>query len=192
MLRIAVFDQSSNKTGYAVFSGTGLTRWGVINLSKEKDVSSRIKDMCLEINTIIDKVKPDIVIFEDVNLRTSPKTLIMLAQIQGCIMMSCFLSGIKFAKYAPATWRRIIGITQNNKTKRANLKEQAMAFVRAGYGINVGDDCAEAICIGLAHLKNENLLPDFENLKRSKKNSKESNDGKENVCKQDGQDNQGK
>ena len=83
-MRLIAFDQSSTKTGYAIFSDTDLTRWGVLDYSKDKNVQNRVKEMCLEINKIISKVKPDLVIFEDVNLRTSVKTLIMLAQIQGC------------------------------------------------------------------------------------------------------------
>ena len=178
-MRIVSFDQSSVLTGYAVFNGTGLTRWGVLDYSKNKDTQARIKDMCVEIDTIITKVKPDLVIFEDVNLRNSVKTLIMLAQIQGCIMQSCHLKNIPFVKYAPATWRRIVGIQQSNKTERENLKEQAIAFVRNSYGIKVGDDCSEAICEGLAHLKNEGLLPELTDLKRSsKKNEENYKDGK--------------
>ena len=177
-MRLLSFDQASTKTGYAVFSGTDLTRWGVLDYSKEKDTSERVKIMCLEMDTIISKVKPDIVIFEDVNLRTSVKTLIMLAQIQGCIMQSCYLKDIDFVIYAPATWRRIVGIKQSNKTERNNLKQQAIAFVRAGYGIKVGNDCAEAISIGLAHLKNEGLLPELKDLKRSSNKKENTINGK--------------
>lgn len=176
-MRLIAFDQSSTKTGYAIFSDTDLTRWGVLDYSKDKNVQNRVKEMCLEINTIISRVKPDLVIFEDVNLRTSVKTLIMLAQIQGCIMQSCFLKGIDFVIYAPATWRRIVGIKQSNKIERKNLKDQAIAFVRTGYGIKVGDDCAEAICEGLAHLKNEGLLPELTDLKRSSKNKEKLTNG---------------
>lgn len=176
-MRLLAFDQSSAKTGYAVFSDTSLTRWGVLDYSKNKDAVSRIREMCLEIDTIISRVKPDVVVFEDVNLRTSIKTLIMLAQIQGCIMQSCYLKGIPFVIYAPATWRRIVGIKQNNKTERENLKEQAIAFVRDSYGIRVGDDCAESITLALAHLKNEGFLPELTNLKRSSKKNKENFNG---------------
>lgn len=178
ILRLLTFDQSSVRTGYAVFSGTGLTRWGVLDYSKNKDTPVRIKEMCLEIDNVISKVKPDIIVFEDVNLRTSVKTLIMLAQIQGCIMQSCYLKNIPFIVYAPATWRRLVGIKQSNKIERENLKEQAIAFVRSSYGIKVGDDCAEALCLGLAHLKNEGLLPELIDLKRSSKKNEENFNGK--------------
>jgi len=167
LLRIASFDQASVKTGYAIFSGTDLTRWGVLDYHKETDVNIRFKNMCLEINTIIERIAPDVVVFEDVNLRTSVKTLIMLARIQGCIMQSCFLHNTPFVIYSPVTWRKIVGINQGNKIERKELKEQAIAFVRNGYGIKVGDDCSEAICEGLAYLKEQKLLPELTNLKRS-------------------------
>lgn len=176
--RIASFDQASSKTGYAIFSGTNLTRWGVLDQHKEKDANIRFKYMCSEIDTIIDRVDPDVVVFEDVNLRTSVKTLIMLARIQGCIMQSCFLHNIPFVIYSPVTWRKIVGINQSNRIERKELKEQAIAFVKNSYGIKVGDDCSEAICEGLAYLKEHNYLPELTNLKRSSRKKENLNNGK--------------
>ena len=73
--------------------------------------------------------------------------------------------------YLPTKWRSIIGIKQGKGEgrKRADLKEQAIAFVREAYEINIGDDCAESITIGLAYLKENELLPSLDNLKRSRK-----------------------
>lgn len=162
-LKILSIDQSSVRTGYAIFNGTDLIKWGVLDFHKEKDIEVRLLGMCKDIDAMISKMKPALVVFEDVSLRTSVKTLIILARIQGCIMQSCYTRGIQFMIYAPTTWRRICEFSQNNKIQRKELKEQAIAFVKNGFGIRVGDDCAEAICIGLAHLKSSGELPELPN-----------------------------
>lgn len=169
-MRTCVFDQSSKKTGYAFFDNSNLTRWGLLDYSKDKDVDIRIQEMSQKINTIIEKSRADIVVFEDVNQRNNIKTLITLSHLQGMIMYSCYMYNKEFVIYSPSTWRRIIGIQQGSKVKRESLKEQAIAFVRQAYGIAVGDDIAESICIGLAYLKDHNMLTDYKITK--KENSK--------------------
>ena len=173
-MRICVFDQSSKKTGYAIFDNSDLTRWGLLNFSDENTTETRIRLMSEKIATIIARSKADVIIFEDVNQRNNPQVLITLSRLQGMIMFSCYENEKDFVIYAPSTWRRIVGIRQGSKIKREALKEQAIAFVNQSYGIKVGDDVAESICIGLAYLKQHNMLTDFKVKKKEK-----SNNGKE-------------
>lgn len=160
-MKICVLDQASIKTGYAIFDNSDLVRWGLIDLSKEKTIENRFKTMIQKIDLLISRINPDLVIFEDVNKRNNIKTLIMLSRLQGSIMNSCCLHNKPYKIYAPSTWRKIVNITQGAKVKRAELKKQAMAFVKQSYGITVGDDIAESICIGLAYLQEHNMLTDY-------------------------------
>lgn len=116
--------------------------------------------MCSQIHFMITKTKPDFVVFEKISLHSSVKTLTLLARLQGSIMQSCYINHVDFAMYAPSTWRRLLGLLHGGKAMREEHKKRAIAFVRNGYGIKVGDDCAEAICIGVAHLKNTHILTD--------------------------------
>lgn len=151
-MKILSIDQSTVRSGYSVFVNTDLVKWDILDLHKEKDATYRFKLMCLQLDSLIQKIMPDIVIFEDVSLRASIKTLIDLSRLQGAIIQSCANRDINYVIYPATQWRRMVGITQNSKIKRNELKEQAIEMVRNGYGITVGDDCAEAICIGLAYL----------------------------------------
>lgn len=81
-------------------------------------------------------------------------------------MMMCFIERIPFEVYAPTRWRKAIGIKQG-RTKREELKEAAIDFIRQGYGIRVGDDVAEAIAMGLGHLRLTDQLPDLSNLTKT-------------------------
>ena len=170
-MRIFALDQASYKTGYALFDGIDLVRWGHLDAKRCDTTHERVEDMMTLINNLIVKIHPHKVIFEDVQLQGSPQTLILLARIQGAIINCCTANGIPYKMYLPTKWRSIIGIKQGKGEgrKRADLKEQAIAFVREAYEINIGDDCAESITIGLAYLKENELLPSLDNLKRSRK-----------------------
>lgn len=160
-MKICVFDQSSKRTGYAIFQDSTLVHWGLLDYSNNDDSSARIELMSKSIASIIEQTKPDKVVFEDVNQRNNVKILITLSRLQGMIMFSCYENQTKFTIYSPTTWRKIIGIKQGSKIKRECLKEQAINFVHKNYDLRVNDDIAESICIGAAYLKERNMISDF-------------------------------
>lgn len=160
-MKILALDQAQNVTGYSVFDGTDLIKWGVLNYFKE-DVEYRLPLMCNHIQLIIKKYRPQLIIFEGVSLKDSVQRLIHLAQVQGCIIQMCIEDKIPYKIYQPTLWRRILNFEQNNNTTRNELKQQAINLVYECYGIKVKHDCAEAICIALAHLKRTGLLPDLD------------------------------
>lgn len=157
-MKICVFDQSSKRTGYAIFQDAKLVHYDLIDYSENNNSSARIELMSKSIASIIKQAKPDKVVFEDVNQRNNVKVLITLSRLQGMIMFSCYEANTKFAIYSPTAWRKIIGIKQGSKIKRESLKEQAINFVQENYGLRVNDDIAESICIGIAYLKDNNFI----------------------------------
>ena len=174
-MRICALDQSTTKTGYAIFTDSSLARWGI--LVSEPDISpeERLQNMSRQIEMVIEKTNVDLVVFEDISLHASVQVLIQLARLQGRILQMCAERGIDYIIYPPASWRKTLGFRQGNGIKRRELKEQAIAFVKKSYGIVLGDDVAEGICIGLSYLKNNRMLPDLDNLTFSgnqKKNCK--------------------
>ena len=56
----------------------------------------------------------------------------------------------------PSSWRASLGIKNGRGIKRTTLKQADIDFVKEKYNINVNDDEADAICIGLAqYVKSE-------------------------------------
>lgn len=161
-MRILAVDQSTRSTGYALFNDGDLRSYGVIT-SKNKDPLIRMREMCLQINNLIKKYKPSLMVIEKVSLHSSVPVLVSLANLQGCIYQMCFERDIEYLLYAPSTWRRIIGII-GGRLKRDEYKKKAVAFIESSYGITVNDDCAEAICIGLAHLIETGVISPKENV----------------------------
>ena len=178
-MRVISLDQSSIRTGVAVFDNSNLIHHGVIDLHKEKDADLRTKEMCKEIRQLVKKYCPNCIVLEDVNLRNgSVRTVIMLARLSGNIQEMGFEANIPIVFYSPSTWRRIAGIKMGREIKREQLKQAAIDMVYTTYGFKCGDDEAEAIIEGLAYLKENNLLPDLTDLKRSSKKNEENFNGK--------------
>lgn len=159
-MKILALDQAKSITGYAFFENTDLVKWGVCDYEKE-DYEARTILMCHHIRYLIAKFKPDIVVFEGVVLQKDKvQRLIYLAQLQGCIIEMCLERFIPYKIYQPSYWRSVLGFEQRNEMQRIEYKKKAQDFVRDKYGINVGFDCADAICIALAYLKDSGELPD--------------------------------
>lgn len=151
-MKILSFDQSTNLTGYAVFTNSKLKNFGLIdchNLSGEE----RFKKMIMEVYALIDSVKPGFVVIENVQNQANAQAVIMLARLQGAIIGYCYKKNIPWKMYLPTQWRKLIGIKQGKGIKRDELKAQSLEFVKTITDDLVSEDIAEAIAIGCAYLK---------------------------------------
>lgn len=95
----------------------------------------------------------DHIVIEDTVLQKSPQTMKKLSQIQGVLIGYCIEHGLPYFVLPPASWRKLLAFKQGNGIKREELKQQALQLVESTYHIQVSDDEADAICIGLAHIK---------------------------------------
>lgn len=159
-MRILALDQASILTGYAVFDNGDLVDFGKLSIEKSTPPTDRFEEMCRKIHLLFLKSRADIIIFEDVSLRTSIKTLIVLSRLQGAIMDLSYHYNVGYKIYPPTQWRKILGFTQG-QTSRSDLKVQAIDYVKKCYGVTVKDDIAEAICIGLAFLRDSNVISEL-------------------------------
>lgn len=147
LIVVLSFDQSSTKSGWALFENDDYFSSGVLNLSSIKDSTERLMKMGKAICQRIDEAKPDKVIIEDVFDKNNVATLVLLARLQGAIMEHCFMKDIPVTILAPKVWRKIVGI---KKKDRNGAKEEAIQLVNELYGIQATADECEAICIGKA------------------------------------------
>lgn len=155
-MKILVLDQASIVTGWAVFESGKLKRHGKVDLSKKKTASNpliRYKRMCNAIQDLVDKEKPDWLIFEEVALQTNVATLHTLCQLQGSILQMCFERNIEHYVFSPSSWRKLLDFQQGKGIRRPQLKEQAKVYVEHKYEEQVSEDEADAICMGCAFIK---------------------------------------
>lgn len=152
-MRILAFDQSTQKTGWAVFDNGVLLDSGVCDLHKEKDVDVRLRGLFSFANELVSKRQPNLIAAEGVSLQNpNVKTIVELARVQGLLQAAAYsLPGsVPIVFYMPAAWRKVVGIQMGRGVKRAELKKAAIAMVAEKYGKQVSDDEADAILIGQA------------------------------------------
>lgn len=100
--------------------------------------------------TILEIYKPNIVYVEETVVLRNAQTQRFLTRLQGVIYAWCINHGCEFNTIRPTTWRKQLSFSQGKNVKRNQLKEQSVTYVLDNYGLNVGDDEADAICIGNA------------------------------------------
>jgi Holliday junction resolvasome RuvABC endonuclease subunit len=139
-------DQSTKITGYSIFKNKNLDTYGLLCANEdEKNPIERMKEMNDKIIALINNVKPDYIVFEQVQFQNNYGTFQQLSQLQGVIMAHLFLKDIGFTLIEPTAWKSFCKIKGR---KRVEQKLNTQIFVKEKYGFNVSEDEADAIGIG--------------------------------------------
>ena len=167
-MTILALDLSTKSSGYACFKDGELTIHGCIT-SSSTDLIKRIHIMIDNIDNILQEHQ-DIseLIIEEVrpeggygvgNQKTHKALMYLQAAIE--FLIHDKYPTIKIKYIYPSSWRAALGIKNGRGIKRETLKEADIAFVKNKYNIDVNDDEADAICIGLAQFEKEDIEEGF-------------------------------
>lgn len=151
-MKILSLDLSTKSSGWAIFDDGQLLNYGC-QTSSSTDLVKRIHIMVTKVQELVTEYDIDKIIIEEVRPDTSnPKTLKALMWLQGAlaIMMHDNFPTTEIEYIYPSSWRAAIGIRSGRGIKRESLKQADIDFIKKKYDINVNDDIADAICIGLA------------------------------------------
>ncbi|HEX6977491.1 MAG TPA: crossover junction endodeoxyribonuclease RuvC [Patescibacteria group bacterium] len=157
-------DPGTATTGYGFIQDEGpndfkVVEWGLIETDKETEPSMRLHEIYSQMNDLILKFKPDVLIMEKVFFATNAKTVIRVGQAQGVILLCAAKAQVKVFEYAPGTIKKII-----SGSGRANKKEMQKA-VRKILGPKVRsekhkkthfDNAADALAIAVTHIYKSN------------------------------------
>lgn len=151
---IFALDQSTTRTGWAYISGDELVCSGVLDATKIKGgVERRIQYVGKKLIWMLRMYRPSIVVYEGVQVRRNVRTAMVLAQLQGAVLLAAGISSKPTDVIAPSEWRRAMSFDQGRNHTETDLKAQAINYVFNEFGMKVGADEAEAICIGVAYLR---------------------------------------
>ena len=148
--RILAFDQASGISGWSVYDDDELIKYGAQDSGAIHSTEKIMKTKSWVAN-MIQMWKPDLVIFEDIQLQKNERgeeqvlTFKKLAHLQGVLQNYCYENGFIFKMAPPQTWRahsKVKGSTRTDKKKSAQL------IVKKLYDIKVTEDEADAILIG--------------------------------------------
>jgi Holliday junction resolvasome RuvABC endonuclease subunit len=157
---VAGVDASTTATGVSVMKDGELIYYELIAIDskKEKDAYKRIKEMLIRICAILDKYKIDKIYMEKAICKGGNVDItIKLAYLSGGMSLYCIQKDIEFHNPLPSEWRKNVGIPNGRGILRDAQKASAIKAVKDEYGIDVGDDVAESICLARSAFK----LPKF-------------------------------
>ena len=124
---------------------------------KREDMSNRVLFMMSHIEEMLDKYTPVVVVMEDGYGQNDMMTLKMLSRIHGDVIGWARRHGAEMVIKTPSAWRKEVGMPLRDANKkllkREQLKELSKNIVKQVFGIDVTDDEADAICIGLSMTK---------------------------------------
>lgn len=172
--RILSLDQATHDTGWAIFDGNSVVKFGVKNLG-DGALDERINKLKIWLANMIEIWKPDKVIMEDIQLQEKKQgrtwendtgdnvmnvnTFKTLAQLQGVLADYLYEKQTRYEFVHTAVWREKCGITGKY---RSDKKKSAQLKVLEWFDLSVTNDEADAICIGYygtaAEKKNTQLI----------------------------------
>lgn len=152
-IKILSLDQSTKKTGWAIFVDHVFAGCGLIDYDDNtRPPADRFTLMCKAVRDLITRVEPDLVVLEDVAYQRNPATLIELARLQGMIIGTCQIGQIEFYIYPCSSWRAALGFQQGRGNRRPELKRQAQEYAKKTIGLELDEDTTDAVSIGSAFI----------------------------------------
>ena len=145
-------DTSTTSTGYAIYVDGQYSSSACFDLKKYKD--EKLPQMIKLLFSLIDKLKPNIIVAEEMVVPRNPQTARLLTMLLGALYGKCLVSNIEWFTLRPTQWRKF---AKNNDEKlprkRDELKAWSKAKVKSLFNIDVNDDVSDAILIGYGFIK---------------------------------------
>lgn len=150
---ILALDQSSQITGYAVFTDGALVQSGVFSFD-DGHVGKRLVKIRKKVIQLIEEYKPDMLAFEDIQLQAqkNPATYKILAQVLGVLEELATELKIEYVVVHSTSWKSTLKIKGR---ARAEQKKNAQDYVANTYNKKVTQDESDAICIGTHVVKTQ-------------------------------------
>lgn len=149
--RVLALDQATHVTGWAIFDGQKLIRYGTFTTNL-KDETARISTVKNWLLSMIMNWKPDYVAIEGIQFQeeSSGQKLSVtvfqgLARLQGVLMETCYSQKVEYGVCPTNTWRNHCGVKGRY---RADKKRSMQLIAKKWYDISLTDDEADAVGIG--------------------------------------------
>lgn len=147
-LRVLALDNAMNRCGWAIIENNQPIAHGTHATSASNNIEkiSEVKQWFLHLMKTYDV---DVIGLENVFYQGNPQTLIVLSMLLGVLAVTSYEEKQVLYIFSAGEWRSITGI-KPQKRARDNYKQMAQQKVRTDYGMQVSQDTAEAILIGIA------------------------------------------
>ena len=136
--------------------------YGAITTPAHTSPESRLATIFDDMNTLIDKHKPDCMAIEELFFNSNQKTAILVAEARGVIMLSAYKKGVIIHEYTPLQVKQaVVGYGRAEK-------KQVQAMITTILGLQKvpkPDDTADALALAICEAHTgQSMLKTFYNL----------------------------
>ena len=150
-MKILSLDQALVTTGWAIFKQNKLVKSGTFSIKSTLPIGARLGAFWKELNNLYSIYEFEYIAFEDIQNQNNNETYKKLAMVQSAIYLWCFFQNVMCGVASPSHWRSVLG--GNFGKKREEQKQAAINYVKNYCDKEVSSDEADAVCIGLAYIK---------------------------------------
>ena len=151
-IKILGIDPGTNITGYGIIIVEGRTckmiTAGIFDLRKQPDHQSKLKEIFLQVQEIIETYLPQHLAVEAPFYGKNVQSMLKLGRAQGVTMAAAITMGLQIHEYAPKKIKQ--AITGNGNAS----KEQVAAMLKSRMNINLDDqylDATDALAAAVCH-----------------------------------------
>lgn len=168
VLRILGIDPGYATIGYGVVDYENnrfkIISMGAVTTTPDIPFSKRLSLIFDDINSIIEKFKPEDLSIEKLFFNTNTTTAIDVAQARGVILLSAHKNGLNIFEYTPLQVKQ--SITGYGRAEKRQVMEMVKNLLALG-SVPKPDDTADALALAVCHGHSKGSL--YGKLKRNDK-----------------------
>ncbi len=150
-MRILGIDPGSLHTGYGVVDRQGsklqTVAHGRISCSRGQPLAERLCRLSRQLDQLLTQHQPDAVVLEALFHGVNPRSLIVLAQARGALLVTLALAGLEVTEYSPAEIK--MAVTGNGRADKGQVEQMVKLVLGLGtsqLAPDASDALAAAIC----------------------------------------------
>ncbi len=147
-------DPGTAITGFSILKkeqkGIVLLDYGCIRTKKETPHAHRLNEIADDLDSIIEKYKPNVCAIEKLFFSKNVKTAMSVSEVRGMIMQHAIHAGMEVHEYTPNEVKSTV--TGDGKADKLQVQKMVKLLLKLKQ-IPRPDDAADAIAIALTHVQ---------------------------------------
>ena len=122
--------------------------FGSIETEAKTDTEKRLEIIFNDLNTVIDRFKPDAMAIEELFFTNNQKTAIAVAEARGVILLAARMKSIDIYEYTPLQLKQ--SVVGYGKAEKKQVVAMVNTILNMKEGVKL-DDTADALAIAICH-----------------------------------------
>lgn len=143
-------DPGSLHTGYGLVAKRGsaleAVDWGRISLPRRLPLVTRLTDLGLSLESLLDRSPPDVVVLETPFHGLNSRSLIVLAQARGALLACLGRRSLEVCEYTPAEVKS--AVTGNGRADKQQVARMVQILLRLD-GEPLAEDTSDALAVAI-------------------------------------------